>query len=207
MSDEVKEPVKKVKPKADLSIYEYVSPVSDNGLTKVELEELQKERKLSVTQHLEFLNELDSEMSKLLTIAFNWMEKPSANPYSGIRLPGDSYSTTIDTLLKLQTKAYDAYSTYGEILSCARAIASVRKLLSDNRKARASINEGNTDVERKALASIRSFPEDILLAEIESLIVWAEARYYIAHTLIQTINQLITQKSIEKNNAEKNTNG
>jgi hypothetical protein len=194
-------PVVKVKP--DISKYEFVSPITDSGLTEEELTELQGARKSSVTQHLEFLSEADSSISVPLTMAYDWMKFPDRNPHKGIRLPADTYSTSIGDLLKLQTKAYDAYATYGEILASARAIASVRKLLADNRKNRASLNEGSTEIERKALASVRSFPEEILLAEIEALIAWAETRYYVSHMLIQTINQLITQKSIEKSTADK----
>ena len=193
----------RTKSKPDIGTYEFVSTVTDSGLTEEELTELQDERKKTVTQHLEFLNETDATITSILSFAYEWMKSPEKNPHKGIRLPSDTFSTSIGDLLKLQTKAYDAYATYGEILASAKAVFSVRKLLVDNRKNKATINEGNTEIERKALSAIRSFPEEVLLTEIEALIAWAETRYYISHMLIQTINGLVTQKSIEKNNADK----
>jgi hypothetical protein len=205
MSEEVKKVTRAKKTPPDISKYEFVSKVTDTGLTDEELVQLQDERQSTVTQHLEFLNEADATISSVITLAYEWMKHPETNPHRGIRLPADTYSTSIKDLLKLQTKAYDAYASYGEILASARAVLSIRKLLADNRKNKASINEGSTEVERKALSSIRSFPEEVLLAEIEALISWAETRYYISHMLIQTINQLVTQKSIEKTNADKSS--
>jgi hypothetical protein len=205
MSDEQVKNTRTRKETPNISKYEYVSKVTDSGLSEEELSELQDSRKATVTQHLEFLNEVDSTVTSILEAAYEWMKYPDKNPHRGIRLPSDTYSTSIDSLFKLQTKAYDAYATYGEILASSKAVLSVRKLLADNRKNRASINEGNTEIERKALSAIRSFPEDVMLAEIEALIAWAETRYYISHMLIQTVNQLITQKSIEKANVNKSS--
>ena len=205
MSDEQVKNTRTRKETPNISKYEYVGKVTDSGLSEEELSELQDSRKATVTQHLEFLNEVDSTVTSILEAAYEWMKYPDKNPHRGIRLPSDTYSTSIDSLFKLQTKAYDAYATYGEILASSKAVLSVRKLLADNRKNRASINEGNTEIERKALSAIRSFPEDVMLAEIEALIAWAETRYYISHMLIQTVNQLITQKSIEKANVNKSS--
>jgi hypothetical protein len=205
MSDEQVKNTRTRKETPNISKYEYVSKVTDSGLSEEELSELQDSRKATVTQHLEFLNEADATITSILETAYEWMKYPDKNPHRGIRLPSDTYSTSIDSLFKLQTKAYDAYATYGEVLASAKAVLSVRKLLADNRKSRASINEGNTEIERKALSAIRSFPEDVMLAEIEALIAWAETRYYISHMLIQTVNQLITQKSIEKANVNKSS--
>ena len=113
MPDEQVKNTRTRKETPNISKYEYVSKVTDSGLSEEELSELQDSRKATVTQHLEFLNEADATITSILETAYEWMKYPDKNPHRGIRLPSDTYSTSIDSLFKLQTKAYDAYATYG----------------------------------------------------------------------------------------------
>ena len=200
MADEVKTRKRSVPEPVE---HEYVSTTTDVGLTAEELSELNSVRGEVASMHVDFLNEMDANISGNISVAYTWMVDPSKNPFSGLRLPENLSQTTLDELVNLQAKIANAFIQFGELLSAIRAMNRVRLLMYDRRKSRAGINEGTNDSERKALAGLRAFPEESNLARSDVLLSWVETRYFMFQRLLDTVNQMVTTKSVEQTRSMK----
>ena len=189
----------------DLKKHEYVSPITDKGLTDNEMRALQSQRAEIASQHVDFLNEVDSDISEMLNISYEWMTNPSTNPYSGIRIPPGVADISIEDLLAQQSKISNAFLQFGELLSSARVVQRIRSLIYDRRKARSSISEGTNETERKALATLRSFPEEAILTKMDILVCWLETRYFLYQRVLESVSQMVTTKSVGQTRSQKDS--
>lgn len=197
------EPAKKAKPKGRgvLSVdHEYTSQYLDTQIDDIDTYEAV--RRSEVEETLAYFDQVRHPLSAQLTDAILIMEGKKGDPYIGLRLPEHIGAASLTELQELVAKLSNAYMTYAEYLSAARAMLTMRENLYERRKSRASINEGGNEVERKGLASMRSEPEFLAKTKVEMLHRWVETRYFAFKSMMEAAQQVLTTKSVEASRAK-----
>jgi len=175
--------------------YEYVSASIDTAVD--DLDTYESVRRQEVEETLAYFEQVRQPLSAALQQPLRIMEGRIADPYAGLRLPDNLSVVSLSDLQELAGKALNAYLTYGEWLSAARSLSALRSDLHDRRVKRASINEGSNDIERKALAAMRSEPEALMLSRVTIVKDWVETRYFMYQRMMDVLTQMLTTKSVE----------
>lgn len=175
--------------------YKYTSPLLDSNVP--DLDEYEEIRKHEVDSQLAFLDELTNPLEDIIKRLYIFMKNPTENPYSGLRMPQNLSTVSLEDLQNLLGDVLNAYAYFGEARSIVNAITRSREILFERRKKQALANEGGNSELRVALSSMRSDPEYLLLARSEMLKEWIDQRYFIFAKMVDTIQALMTTKSIE----------
>lgn len=175
--------------------YEYVSESVDSSVE--DLDTYESVRRQEVQDTLAYFEQVRLPLSSVLQTPLKIMEGKTPNPYSNLRLPDNISVVSLTDLQELAATALNAYLTYGEWLSAARSLVALRSDLYDRRVKRASLNEGSNDIERKALASMRSEPEFLMLTRVVVVKDWIETRYFMYQRMLDALTQMLTTKSVE----------
>lgn len=175
--------------------YQYTSSTLDVAID--DLDAYEAIRKSEVEDTLAYFEAVREPLTLQLREALRIMEGRAQDPYVGLRLPEHIGAVSLSDLESLVGKFSNAYMTYAEYLSAARAILSVREGLHERRRGRAAINEGSNEQERKALAGMRAEPEFLALTRVQMLNKWIETRYFAFKAMMEAAQQLLTTKSVE----------
>jgi hypothetical protein len=157
----------------------------------------------SVDSSLAFLNATTERLEHLVEGVYVWMTEPTKNPFKDIAMPRNIGETSLTALMQLLCDAQNAVQQFAEIRSILDAVVYQRTVMHDRRKTHALINEGNNEQERKGLSALRSDPELLLLTRVVMAKEWAESRYYAYGKMVDSIQALMTTKSIEMHRSEK----
>jgi hypothetical protein len=175
--------------------HQYVSQTLDVSID--DLNSYEAIRASEVEDTLAYFDSVRDPLTQQLKEAMLVMENRKQDPYVGLRLPEHVGAVSLSDLENLVGRMSNAYMTYAEYLSAARAILSVREGLYERRKGRAAINEGGNEQERKALAGMRAEPEFLSLVRVQMLNKWIETRYFAFKSMMEASQQLLTTKSVE----------
>lgn len=195
-----KRAAKAYEPPVDLTQYRYTSPVIDREVDIVKYEAI---RGAEVDQAEMFLTSITQRMEHLVGLVYSWMQDPDTNPYKGLRLPMNTSQTSLAEIMDLLGTAQNAVQQFGEIRSVLSAIVYQRNIMLERRKTAALINEGRNEQERKGLSSMRSDPEAMQLAKVQIALHWAEPRYYAYGKMVDTLQQMLTSKSVSMTREQK----
>lgn len=157
----------------------------------------------SVDSSLAFLNATTEKLEHLVESVYVWMIDPGKNPFKGIAMPRNMGETSLAELMQLLCDAQNAVQQFAEIRSVLDAVVYQRTVMHDRRKTHALINEGGNEQERKGLSALRSDPELLLLTRVVMAKEWAESRYYAYGKMVDSIQALMTTKSIEMHRTER----
>jgi hypothetical protein len=175
--------------------HKYVSAILDSSVS--DLGSYDELRSHEVDSQLAFLDSLTDPLEKIVERIYDWMRDPSKNPFAGIRMPNNLSQVSLQDLQNLLGDAMNAYAFFGEARSIVNALARTREILHERRKSQSLMNEGKNAEDRKALAYLRSDPEYLMLARTDMLKDWVEQRYFVFSKMVDSIQQLITTKSVE----------
>jgi hypothetical protein len=145
--------------------HEYTSEYLDKNISDIDSYEVI--RAGEVADALEYFDQVKRPLSYQLHEAIQIMERRKEDPYGNLRLPEHIGTVSVSDLMNLLSNVSNAYMTYAEYMSASRAILTMRENLYERRKNRAAINEGTNDTERKALASMRSDPELMMVTKVQ----------------------------------------